>query len=134
MSEREWESLCDGCGRCCLHKFEDDSSGDIYFTDVACQYLDEETCSCPHYQDRQKYVPDCLSINQTGKKSLIGSHQHAHIGYYMKERACMIGTLLSVAISKVFILQVFQLGGEHTEIMKSEEDQLFEHIIHWVDR
>ena len=62
LSEREWESLCDGCGRCCLHKFEDDTSGDIYFTDVACQYLDEETCSCPHYHDRQKYVPDCLSI------------------------------------------------------------------------
>lgn len=62
MSPKQWESLCDGCGRCCLHKLQDEDSGEIYFTDVACQYLDEETCQCSHYQTRQSLVPDCLSI------------------------------------------------------------------------
>ena len=62
MNSDEWESLCDGCGRCCLHKLEDEDSGKIHFTDVACHYLDEEECTCPHYEDRQSYVSDCLSI------------------------------------------------------------------------
>ena len=51
MTPSEWESLCDGCGRCCLHKLEDENTNAIYFTDVACHYLDEETCACPHYED-----------------------------------------------------------------------------------
>ncbi|MGY8896183.1 MAG: YcgN family cysteine cluster protein [Gammaproteobacteria bacterium] len=62
MSRTQWESLCDSCGRCCLHKLEDEDSGDIYFTDVVCHYMDEETCQCPHYDNRQKFVPDCLTI------------------------------------------------------------------------
>ncbi len=69
MTYSQWESLCDGCGRCCLHKIEDEDSNEIYFTDIACRYLDEETCQCPHYQMRQRLVPDCLSIDPDwGKK------------------------------------------------------------------
>ncbi len=62
MNRSQWESLCDGCGRCCLHKLEDEDTNEIYFTDVACRYLDEETCQCPHYETRQSLVPDCLTI------------------------------------------------------------------------
>lgn len=63
MSREQWESLCDGCGRCCLHKLEDeDTTGEIYFTNVACRYLDTETCQCAHYQTRRSLVPDCLRI------------------------------------------------------------------------
>ena len=62
MTRRQWESLCDGCGRCCLHKLEDEDTDEIYFTDVACRYLDDETCQCPHYETRQSLVPDCLTI------------------------------------------------------------------------
>lgn len=62
MNQSQWESLCDGCGRCCLHKIEDEHTNEIFFTDVVCHYLDEETCRCPHYDNRQDYVPTCLSI------------------------------------------------------------------------
>ncbi|CAC9580926.1 UPF0260 protein YcgN [uncultured Gammaproteobacteria bacterium] len=58
MSRAQWESLCDSCGRCCLHKLEDEDTGDIYFTDVVCHYMDKQTCQCPHYDTRQDYVID----------------------------------------------------------------------------
>ena len=68
MTHSQWESLCDGCGRCCLHKIECEDSNEIYFTDVACRHLDE-TCRCQHYQMRQHLMPDCLSIEPDwGKK------------------------------------------------------------------
>ncbi len=68
MSPAEWESLCDGCGRCCLHKLEDEETGDIAHTNVACHLLDLKTCRCTRYSERKRLVPDCLVLD-TGNVS-----------------------------------------------------------------
>ena len=58
----EWESLCDGCGRCCLNKLEEEGSDKTFFTDVACKLLDHDTCRCKDYPNRLAKVPDCVLL------------------------------------------------------------------------
>ena len=78
MTRQEWESLCDGCGKCCLHKLIDDEtppsdfvSSDaaaadeqVHFTDIACSLLHTDTCSCTHYAQRNRLVPDCVQLTE----------------------------------------------------------------------
>jgi uncharacterized protein len=62
MTRAQWESLCDGCGKCCLLKLEDEDSGRLYFTTVACRLLDHRTCRCTRYAMRTRLVDDCLKL------------------------------------------------------------------------
>ena len=62
MNAQEWESVCDGCAKCCLQQLEDEQSGQLVFTDVACDLLDSGTCRCTQYQHRSKLVPSCLTV------------------------------------------------------------------------
>ena len=63
MTPEEWESLCDGCGRCCLHKLEDIDTGLYFYTNVACRLLDQTTCRCDDYPNRTALVKDCLVLS-----------------------------------------------------------------------
>ncbi len=62
LDRAQWEALCDGCGKCCLHKVEDEETGRIYATNVACRLLDRETAQCSNYRQRRAFVPDCLRL------------------------------------------------------------------------
>jgi uncharacterized cysteine cluster protein YcgN (CxxCxxCC family) len=70
MSDAEWESLCDGCARCCLEKLEDEDTGKIYFTDVGCRLLDSGTCACRDYPNRSAKVADCVRLSPENVRTL----------------------------------------------------------------
>lgn len=71
MTGAEWEALCDRCGRCCLMKLEDEDTGHIYATDVACRLLDDRSCQCGDYINRHKKVTDCVQISASMVEDLV---------------------------------------------------------------
>ncbi|WP_417837935.1 YcgN family cysteine cluster protein [Tritonibacter scottomollicae] len=62
LSAREWEALCDGCGKCCLNKLEDEDTGEVALTRVACRLLDDQSCQCAHYETRHSFIPECIVL------------------------------------------------------------------------
>jgi uncharacterized cysteine cluster protein YcgN (CxxCxxCC family) len=70
LNRAEWEALCDGCGKCCLHKAEDADTGHIYPTNIACRLLDRQTGQCSDYKNRKTYVPDCVRLTMANLDDL----------------------------------------------------------------
>jgi len=76
LNAAEWEALCDGCGKCCLNKLEDEDTGDVALTRIACRLLDDETCRCGQYEIRKTLVPECIQLTPDTM---------AEVAYFMPE-------------------------------------------------
>lgn len=70
LDRAQWEALCDGCGKCCLHKLEDDETGELYPTNVACRLLDRRMGQCSDYKHRHAYVSECVRLNNANVRSI----------------------------------------------------------------
>lgn len=70
LTPAQWDALCDGCGKCCLHKLEDEDSAEIVYTSVHCRLLDAQACRCKNYTQRQTLVPMCVDLREADMDDL----------------------------------------------------------------
>lgn len=131
MTVGEWESLCDNCGQCCLHKLEDEDTGQIAFTSVACNLIDLDTCRCTRYSERTRLVPECLDLKQ-----------HDFAGYNWLPATCAY-RLLSDGESLPAWHPLVSGNAESVKdagasissyaMKEADVDDLEDHIIAWLD-
>lgn len=133
LNPEEWESLCDGCGKCCLHKLEDEDSQEIVYTRVICRYFDEGTCRCNVYPKRKSLVPTCVILKPKNLKDLpwmpsTCAYRLLHEGKKLPEWHPLIsGDRIAIAGSGNTV------SGKVISEEFVHEDGYEEHLIHWVD-
>ena len=133
MTQDEWESLCDGCAKCCLHKLQDEETEEVYYTKVACRYLEEDSCHCSVYQTREQYVPECLWV--TPEIARQEQWLPATCAYRLLAQGEDLPHWHPLVAGND--KQMVQVGISIKGRFLSEEfvhpDGLDEHIIHWVE-
>ena len=133
MTPTEWESLCDGCAKCCLHKLEDEDTGNIFITDVACQLLDLESCRCRDYENRFIKVPDCfrLTPENLSQQDWLPETCAYRLLYEGKPlpswHPLVSGNDQSVHLSGTSV------SGRVVTEQSVQPDDMEDHIVHWID-
>jgi uncharacterized cysteine cluster protein YcgN (CxxCxxCC family) len=133
MTTDEWESLCDGCGRCCLHKLEDIDTGHHFYTDVACRLLDSTHCRCSQYAARKSVVSDCLVLRPNSEKEFAWLPKTcAYRRVFEGKPLDWWHPLVSGNPETVHIAGISVRDNVIHESKVNESD-LEDHIIHWID-
>ncbi len=133
MNLEEWESLCDGCARCCLIKLEDEDTEELFYTRVVCNLLDQDRCRCTDYANRSRLVPDCIQLTRDNVSRL--SWLPATCAYRLLSEGNRLfdwHPLISGDPDSVHRAGISVRGRVLSEDFV-HEDGLEEHIIHWVD-
>ena len=133
MTAAEWESLCDGCGRCCLHKLEDIDTGLHYYTNVACRLLDTHSCRCRSYEKRKQIITDCLELSQSGEDKfgwLPSSCAYRRL--YNGLPLAWWHPLVSGDPETVHTAGI-SIRGRTVDEQQVSQEKLEEHIVDWID-
>ena len=131
LTAEEWELLCDGCGRCCLKKIQDEESNELFWTRVACRYLDDN-CRCSNYTKRTVLVPTCLNVKEIYKQ--IANWMPDTCGYRLRSEKKPLydwHPLLSINEDSIINAEISVSGKTLSEEYVHEEGYQ-EHIIRWV--
>ena len=131
MSDTEWESLCDGCAKCCVFKFEEEETGNILQTDVVCKLLNLENCSCIHYGQRKELVPDCISI--TAENILQLKWMPASCSYRLIAQGMDLPEWHPLLTGDRNSTQKAQMTVQGNVISEAEVKDVEERIIGWFD-
>jgi uncharacterized cysteine cluster protein YcgN (CxxCxxCC family) len=133
MTDEEWESLCDGCGKCCLHKLQDEDTDEVYYTRVACRLLDPHSCRCRDYVNRRRQVAHCvvLEVSRVAEFDWLPSS----CAYRLLAEGQPLAQwhyLLSGDLNSIHSVGMSVRGATlSSEYVHSEDMQ--QHIINWVD-
>lgn len=135
MTDQQWESLCDGCGRCCLIKLEDEDTGRIHYTDVGCRLLDGDTCRCSDYPNRQSHVPDCVRLTPETVRALTWlpptcAYRLVREGVDLPWWHPLVSGDPETVVAAGISVQG-RLGGSEQDM---EPEELIERIVQWPDR
>ena len=131
MSAAEWESLCDGCGQCCLHKMEDIDSGAIAVTDVACAYLDLACGSCTDYPNRKKNVPDCVQLTPTNAGTLKWLPETC--AYRLVARGDDLAWWHPLVSGDLETVHQAGISVRGMAVSETEIDDIEDHVVRWVE-
>lgn len=133
LNQQEWEALCDGCGRCCLVKLEDFDSDEVYFTSLACELLNTETCRCKKYKKRFDTVEDCIQLSVENIETInwlpsTCAYRLRHEGEPLPEWHPLVsGDPDSVHKAGISV------SGRVISEAYVHPDSFEEHIVYWVD-
>ena len=120
LNQSEWEALCDGCGRCCLVKLEDEDTGEVFYTDVACRYLDQETSRCTVYANRSTMNPDCVTLTKSNLPIL--NAMPSSCAYRRVHRK----------LSVVLDVTALRVSGRVISEEVVTDNELEDHIVDWI--
>jgi uncharacterized cysteine cluster protein YcgN (CxxCxxCC family) len=133
MTQRQWEDLCDGCGRCCLRKLEFEDTGEIVYTNVACTHLDIVSCRCRSYHDRAEKKPECLVLSP---ETL---HQSLHLlpdtcAYRLVARGEDLPRWHPLVCGDPFMVHKASISVSEKAVSEDHvhDEELEDHIIEWV--
>lgn len=133
MSDEEWESLCDGCGRCCLHKLVNDETHDVFYTRVACALLHPETGQCTRYHDRLSEVEDCLDVRRMTASELAWMPRSCAYRRLSEGKPLLEWHPLITGDPSTVIAAGITVAGKTISENSIDVDQLEAEIIEWVD-
>ena len=133
MSDEEWESLCDGCGRCCLHKLVNDETEDVFYTRVACALLHSETGRCTRYEDRLSEVEDCLDVRRMSASELAWMPRSCAYRRLAEGKPLLEWQPLITGDPSTVIAAGITVAGRTVSESLIDFDQLEAEIIEWVD-
>lgn len=134
LDGQQWESLCDGCAKCCLHKLEDADDGTVYYTKVRCRYLDEASCRCSDYPNRSTLVPHCIDLRDVSDVREL-QWLPSTCAYRLRAQGEVLPSwhpLVSGSADTVHE-QAISIRGRSISDAHVHPDGFEEHIVHWVE-